>query len=242
MRAARTMSPPCSRATGDGEAEADAAGLGVARAFDAIERLDEDRRTLAARNAGPAILDGEDDVSGLRSQCHLGAAAIFHGVVDEVGDRPAQCRRAAGDCDETVADRKPTPIPRLAWLVEAPFRRRPRIRSRSLASSERSPPFSARGSLAVMAHDPPHDRARARAGAASTTTAAVPHVSLARTSIRPSSPARKTCAGGPRSSPPALLRRQGSPAAVPWPHLTVVVLTAHCFKHAVEGERQLSGH
>ena len=43
---------------GDGEAETDAAGLGVARALDAVERF-EDLLAFAARNAGPAILDGE---------------------------------------------------------------------------------------------------------------------------------------------------------------------------------------
>ncbi|HEV2100355.1 MAG TPA: hypothetical protein VGR45_15725 [Stellaceae bacterium] len=50
----------------------------------------------------PAVLDGEDDVPGLPSQCHLGAAAIFHGVVDQVGDRAAQCGRP-----ETVTPRSP---------------------------------------------------------------------------------------------------------------------------------------
>ena len=48
---------------------------------------------------GPLILDGEDDESALSLQGHLGAAAIFDGVVDQVGDRPAQCRRPAGDGD-----------------------------------------------------------------------------------------------------------------------------------------------
>jgi len=50
---------------GDGEAETD--GLGVARALDAIERL-ENLLAFAARSAAPAILDGEDDKSALSFQ------------------------------------------------------------------------------------------------------------------------------------------------------------------------------
>jgi hypothetical protein len=79
----------------DSETETDAAGVGVARTRDAIERF-EHLIALAAGNPRPAILDGEDDAPpAVGGQSRLCAAAILNGVIDQVGDGAAQ-RYGAG--------------------------------------------------------------------------------------------------------------------------------------------------
>jgi hypothetical protein len=87
---------------GDGEAEADAAGLGVARALDAVERF-EDLLAFAARNAGPAILDSEDDESALGFQGRLRVTTIFAALSTKL----EIARRNAAGRPETVTPRIP---------------------------------------------------------------------------------------------------------------------------------------
>jgi len=103
LRAARTTSPPCSRAIERGTARprpTPAVSGGLRELSIQVERL-KDLLALAARNSGTVILDSEDDAPSLGSQFRCGSAAILYGVIDEVGDRAAQRRRPAGDSDTT---------------------------------------------------------------------------------------------------------------------------------------------
>ncbi len=78
---------------GDGQAEADAAGLRIARFLDAVKRP-EDLLTLVGGHAGAVIVD--DDLDGFRALA--GADADFLRVAlriaDKIDQRPPHCFRA----------------------------------------------------------------------------------------------------------------------------------------------------
>jgi hypothetical protein len=58
--------------TGDGETESHTARVGVASAFNPVEWL-EDLLTLAPRNTGSLVFDGDDDALGFGDQAYGGA-------------------------------------------------------------------------------------------------------------------------------------------------------------------------
>src|SRR5258708_6870664 len=81
---------------GDGEAEPGAAGVAAARGLDAVER-GEDPFLLMFGNAGTVIVDLDGELGPPRRDAHAGAAGIFNGVVDDIGDGAAKRDRPAKD-------------------------------------------------------------------------------------------------------------------------------------------------
>ncbi len=74
---------------GDGEAQPDTAGLGVARFIESHERLEHilEPRRIDPR---PVIADPDQQLLLAPLQRHFGAAGIFDGVADQVLQHPAQ--------------------------------------------------------------------------------------------------------------------------------------------------------
>ena len=81
-------------AADDGQAQAGSAGLAAAGFLQAVERR-EDPLPAAGRDAGTAIGDLDDELVGPFRQGDRGLATIGDGVVDQVGEGPAQGHRPA---------------------------------------------------------------------------------------------------------------------------------------------------
>src|SRR5690349_8570958 len=82
------------------QAQADTAGMLVARALDAEERR-EHLLLIVRRNAWPAVDDADLDAIGEGLQTNAGLAAIFDRVVDQVGQRTLDPDGPA-DIDKTL--------------------------------------------------------------------------------------------------------------------------------------------
>ena len=84
---------PGDRAPHDGEAEAGAARVAIARAFNAPEWL-EHRVELIGRNTRSPILDDEPDAMLVLRKAHLGVSGMLDGVLDKIVDRALQLERS----------------------------------------------------------------------------------------------------------------------------------------------------
>src|ERR1700760_4442608 len=82
-------------------AQAAACLLRTARGLAPIERR-EHLFLLVRRDAGPVIVDDDDDAVRLVNDLHPCAIAILDCIVDEVGDRAPDEGRAAGNVDTAL--------------------------------------------------------------------------------------------------------------------------------------------
>src|SRR5687767_7670214 len=73
----------------DGQAEADASGLAVARGLASEEGL-EYPLFLVLGDARAIVIDLDDGVAALGIDAGAGGAAVLQGVLDQVGDQTAQ--------------------------------------------------------------------------------------------------------------------------------------------------------